>query len=157
MKNANIFWIVLSLLILGGVAGMVFRNDSPALSSGEGVEVVVYRDASCGCCKVYADYLERLGFLVRQEIEPNMGAVKQEYGIPNELASCHTTIIGDYVVEGHIPVQAIEKLLAEKPDIKGIAMPGMPQGSPGMPGAKIGVWKIHTLERDGSSNVFLEL
>ena len=63
---------------------------------------------------------------------------------------CHTTIIGDYFVEGHVPLEAVEKLLTEKPDIKGIAMPGMPSGSPGMPGAKKGDFVIYAVNRDGS-------
>ncbi|MDP4008933.1 MAG: DUF411 domain-containing protein [bacterium] len=157
MKSSNIFWIVLSILFLGGIAGTFLQKNvaiSPVMAE---TKAVVFQDPSCGCCGVYAEYLQRAGVLVERNKTSNMGAIKTEYGIPYELSSCHTTVVGGYVVEGHIPLEAIEKLLEEKPNILGIAMPGMPSGSPGMPGPKTETWTIYALERDGSSSIFLEL
>lgn len=101
-------------------------------SSSDAVTAVVYRSPTCGCCKSYEEYLRRHGFSVRSEETDEMDAVKSEQGIPQDAEGCHTTVIGDYVVEGHVPVEAIEKLLDERPDIDGIAVPGMPANSPGM-------------------------
>ena len=87
----------------------------------------------------------------------SLDSFKKEHEIPSELESCHTTIIGGYFVEGHIPLEAVEKLLKEKPDIKGIAMPGMPSGSPGMPGAKKGDFVVYKVNNDGSYDEFMRI
>ena len=84
-----------------------------------------------------------------------MGAIKERYGVPRNLESCHTEIIGGYFVEGHMPIEAIEKLLSERPDIRGIALPGMPSGSPGMPGPKTEPWTIYAVNKDGSVGEFM--
>lgn len=102
----------------------------------EELTVVVHRSETCGCCGAYEDFLEERGFTVIQEMHDSVESVKQELGVPQSEWSCHTTEIGGYVVEGHVPLLAIRKLLAEQPDIDGIALAGMPVGSPGMPGAK---------------------
>ena len=120
-------------------------------------EAVAYYDPNCGCCALHAAYLERSGFTVEVQEQPDMAPIKRSYGIPQELLSCHTTVVDGYVVEGHMPLQAIEKLLEERPDIRGIALAGMPSGSPGMPGAKTQTWTIYTLEHDGTIKVFLEV
>lgn len=105
----------------------------------------VYRSLTCGCCLGYSTELEKQGFVVRVESlrEKDMDVIKKQYGIPSEKQSCHTTVIGDYFVEGHVPFEAIEKLLAEKPNIDGIGLPGMPLGTPGMPGMKSASYEIY--------------
>lgn len=95
-------------------------------------DVVVYRSPTCGCCKSYEEYLRRHGFRVTSEVTEDMDPVKSTHGIPVAAQSCHTTVIGDYAIEGHVPVEAIEKLFGERPDVDGIAVPGMPTNSPGM-------------------------
>ncbi len=97
-----------------------------------GVEVVVYRSPTCGCCKSYEEYLREHGFEVTSEVTEDMDPVKASHDVPTEAQSCHTTVIGDYAIEGHVPVEAIRKLLEERPAIDGIAVPGMPANSPGM-------------------------
>ena len=87
----------------------------------------------------------------------DMSSVKKEYQIPEHLAACHTAIIGDYFVEGHIPIEAIEKLFEEKPDIDGIALPGMPAGSPGMPGQQREAFIIYAALRDGTVSEFMRI
>jgi hypothetical protein len=135
----------------------VSNNDYSGSVAGIATKVTLYKSSSCSCCGSYAKYLEKKGFSVDVINRNDMSSVKDEHGIPGNMESCHTTLIGDYVVEGHIPVEAIEKLLAESPDIKGIAMPGMPQGSPGMPGFKSRAFSIHSINSDGSTSKFMEL
>ncbi len=98
--------------------------------------VTVFRSPTCGCCGLWIEHMQAAGFEVKDEITEDMTAVKQQYGIPTSLASCHTTIVTaadqQYIVEGHIPAQDVARLLIEQPNIVGIAVPGMPIGSPGM-------------------------
>jgi len=95
-------------------------------------EITVFRSPTCGCCGKWIDHAEAAGFQVKDEVTEDMSAIKQQYGVPQNLTSCHTTVVGDYVVEGHVPVEDVQRLLVEKPDVAGIAVPGMPIGSPGM-------------------------
>lgn len=104
-----------------------------ALPVTEKAAMTVYRDPSCGCCEAWARIAEDAGYRVTLLDDNNMTAVKQRLGVPSQLASCHTAVLGDYVVEGHVPLEEVARLLRERPsDIKGIAVPGMPIGSPGM-------------------------
>ncbi len=96
--------------------------------------MVVFRDPSCGCCHKWVEHVRAGGFAVTVNDAPSLRAVKARLGVPAELASCHTGEIGGYVIECHVPVQAIKRLLAEKPAGRGLAVPGMPIGSPGMEG-----------------------
>lgn len=123
----------------------------------EGSQATVYRSISCGCCGGYAGGLKGKGANVKTINLEDTSSIKSKYGIPTTMESCHTTVIGDYFVEGHVPYEAVSKLLTEKPDIKGIALPGMPSGSPGMPGAKRGDWDIYAIGNDGEVSVFMRL
>jgi hypothetical protein len=96
----------------------------------------VYRSPSCGCCEAWVAYLKTKGFDATVVSTDDLGAVKEKMHVPADMQSCHTAVIAGYVVEGHVPVEAIIKLLGEKPQITGIAVPGMPGGSPGMSGPK---------------------
>lgn len=111
-------------------------------------DVTVYKSPTCGCCEKYVDYLRDNGFKVQAINENDMDAVKKRYGV-SHIASCHTARIGGYVVEGHVPVGAIRKLLKEKPAITGISAPGMPMNSPGMGEMKKGTLTIYAVPRDG--------
>ena len=95
-------------------------------------KVVVTKDPSCGCCSGWADHIRTAGFPVEIKETSEVNRLKVRLGVPQELASCHTAEVGGYVVEGHVPADAIKRLLAEKPQAKGLAVPGMPVGSPGM-------------------------
>jgi len=139
-KMGKTIWIIgiIALLAVGGFFLMGNRSNGYVALVSAG-EVDFYKSGSCGCCGIHASYLQRQGDLdVKITEMQSISGIKQKYGIPSELESCHTAIIGGYVVEGHMPLEVIDKLLIEKPDIKGIALPGMPLGSPGMPGAKKG-------------------
>lgn len=153
------------ILIAGGIIaivvilGVLVRNQSSLTTSGSlaGMTATVYRSATCGCCANYVNYLRRAGIKVDEKIEPDMSGIKNQFGIPGSLNSCHTTQIGGYTVEGHIPIEAIDKLIAEKPKIAGIGMGGMPSGSPGMPGAKVAPFDINSFGADGSVASFMSL
>ena len=149
--------IVVGFLLAGIVALAVRANQVPSDGPLKGKTAIVYRSASCGCCAQYISYLRRSGARVEEKLTNDMGAIRQQFGVPAGLSSCHTTRIEDYTVEGHIPVEAIQKLLAEKPAIAGIALPGMPSGSPGMPGAKYGAFEISSFASAGSSSLYMNL
>ena len=105
----------------------------PHAASASGT-MTVYKDPSCGCCGSWVDHLRANGFAVKTVNTKTLDRDKARLGVPTELAACHTAEVGGYVVEGHVPAPAIKKLLAEKPAATGLAVPGMPQGSPGMGG-----------------------
>jgi hypothetical protein len=121
------------------------------------VAVTLYKNPECGCCDGYADYLRHRGFAVTSKPTNDLAEISRKAGIPSDLQGCHTAFIGDYVVDGHVPVEAINKLLAEHPAIKGITLPGMPEGSPGMYGEKAGPLTISAIGPDGQSSVFITL
>jgi hypothetical protein len=95
---------------------------------------MISRDPNCGCCGAWADHLQRAGFPVKIIETDNVNAIKQRLGVPPDLASCHTAEVQGYVIEGHVPAAAIQRLLVEKPQAIGLSVPGMPIGSPGMEG-----------------------
>lgn len=95
--------------------------------------MTVYKSASCGCCKLWVDHARSAGFTVREVNTDDLATVKREMGIPSRLASCHTVVVGGYVVEGHVPAADVKKVLRDRPaGVRGLALPGMPIGSPGM-------------------------
>ena len=126
----------ITLLVTAGVvaASAKLRAAGPPV-------VTVYKDPSCGCCSAWARHLTAAGFTVTVIETANVDAVKARLGVPDKLASCHTAEISGYAIEGHVPAAAIMRFLAEKPTAKGLAVPGMPAGSPGMDG-----WSRETYE-----------
>ncbi|MDP3841555.1 MAG: DUF411 domain-containing protein [Oxalobacteraceae bacterium] len=111
------------------------------------IPVTLYKSPSCGCCEEYVKYLNANGFQVKTINSNDMNRIKQEKHIGN-LGSCHTSVIGGYAVEGHVPVAAIRKLLQDKPKLVGVSAPGMPANSPGMGAMRPGTLKIYAIERD---------
>ncbi|BBK31075.1 hypothetical protein EDC65_1483 [Stella humosa] len=121
-----------SLMLGAAAAAALF----PALGArATGPAITVHKDPSCGCCDGWVEHLRRAGFQVAVA-EGDVQAAKHSLGVPEDLASCHTATVGGYVVEGHVPAHAITRLLAERPTIAGLAVPGMPAGSPGMEGGR---------------------
>jgi hypothetical protein len=94
--------------------------------------ITVHKDPNCGCCSLWVDHLRSAGFSVDVQETADLAPIRQQRGIPRELAACHTAVVSGYVLEGHVPVLAIQRLLAESPNARGLAVPGMPVGSPGM-------------------------
>ena len=118
--------------------------------------VEVFKTPSCGCCYGYVLFLEEEKFKVKQTDMRSLHTIKQKYNIPVEMQSCHTTIMGKYFIEGHVPFEAVDKLLKEQPDIDGIALPGMPIGTPGMPGKKEEPFVVYQLI-DGKFSIFMTI
>jgi hypothetical protein len=121
------------------------------------VPVALYKSPECGCCDGYADYLRQHGFAVTVTATPELSDISRKAGIPSELQGCHTAFVGGYVVDGHVPVEAINKMLAERAPIKGITLPGMPEGSPGMAGTKTVLFTIYQIGKNGTSKAFMTL
>ena len=131
------------VLATGGLVALVVAGVSlSALNSlrvapGEAkASAHLYKNPNCNCCDGYAAYLRSHGYTVTTTPTHNLSLIRRERGVPSRLGGCHTMIVSGYVVEGHVPVAALDKLLAERPNIKGISLPGMPDGSPGMTGVK---------------------
>ncbi len=127
--------------------GHATAADEAAGKPGE-ITAVIYKSPYCGCCSGYAEHLRQSGFKVEINEVDNLTPIRRMVGISKELQSCHTAVIDGYVVEGHVPVADIRHLLAERPEIKGIALPGMPEGVPGMPGPKPDKLILYTIEKE---------
>ncbi len=140
------------------VLGLALLITGCGASADSKETVTVYKSATCGCCTGWKDHMVSSGYQVKVVNlgERDLAAIKRKYDIPRPLVTCHTAVVGDYFVEGHIPSKVIDRLLAEKPPIDGIAMAGMPSGSPGMPGPKNEIWKIYSL-KDGKVSEYQEL
>jgi len=119
-------------------------------------EATVYKDASCGCCKKWVEHMEKSGWTVTAHDVPDVSAYKKKYGVPDNLGSCHTAMVtGGYVVEGHVPADLIDKLVAARPsDVIGLAVPGMVQGSPGMETGRSDKYDVIAFSKDGKTKVF---
>lgn len=134
---------------------------TPVLADGEKT-VTVYKTPWCGCCQVWADAVAKAGYEVRIEDMEDLSGIKAQAGIPQDMEACHTAVLGNerkYVLEGHVPLQAMDKLMSERPDIRGIAVAGMPMGSLGMdydPGAR---YKVHSLHHGAGQapTLFLQM
>jgi hypothetical protein len=120
------------------------------------IPMVVYKSPACGCCSLWVDYMRKSGFDAKVQNVDNIGALKLKLGVREEFASCHTTEVGGYIVEGHVPVEVVQRLLKERPKIAGIAVPGMPAGSPGMevPSGKKDSYNILAFTSDGKTTVY---
>jgi hypothetical protein len=119
--------------------------------------VEVWKDPNCGCCKDWVIHLEGAGFAVKVNDKGN-NAARAALGMPQRLGSCHTAVVQGYVIEGHVPAADIQRLLAEKPQALGLAVPGMPVGSPGMDGEVYGgrrdAYQVLLVQKNGSTQVF---
>jgi hypothetical protein len=138
---------LLSMIILAVAVGA-----GPTQAEAPGA-ATVYKNPQCGCCEGYADYLRENGFEVSVQSTHDLPLIKRRYGVPEALEGCHTTLVDGYVVEGHVPVNALLRLLNERPAIKGISVPGMPAGSPGMSGDKTAPFTIYQID-DGPAEVY---
>ncbi len=148
-----------ALLILSAAACGGGRDNSatvPESPAAENPLVTVYASPTCGCCHQYVTYLEAAGFEVTSVEMEDLTPIKDSLGIPPDLRSCHTAAISEYFVEGHVPIEAIQKLLQERPPIDGITLPGMPSGSPGMGGDKKGPFMIYSI-KDGVTTHFMTI
>ncbi len=140
--------VVVFVALAVGVLNSIRVAPSEAKASAQ-----LYKNPQCSCCESYASYLRNHGYAVTTTPTHTLSLIRRQHGVPENLAGCHTTIVGGYVVEGHVPVAAIDKLLTERPKIKGISLPGMPDGSPGMTGRKSEPFTIYEIT-DGEQKVY---
>ncbi|MCW9012769.1 MAG: DUF411 domain-containing protein [Gammaproteobacteria bacterium] len=155
MKNKNILkrkttliWFVVAVIVsIGSYAAF---NTQPTKAK----DIVVYKDPNCGCCKAWITHLERNNFNVVAYDERDMRSIKRQLQVPDHLQSCHTASIDGYTIEGHVPADLIERLIEEKSDVLGLAVPGMPMGSPGMEGRHKDAYEILTFDENGKTSVF---
>ncbi|TBR72419.1 MAG: DUF411 domain-containing protein [Burkholderiaceae bacterium] len=124
----------------------------PAMAAA--IPVTLYKNPNCYCCDLYAKYLDENGFKVDVINTTDLTSIKQKYSVPEKLEGCHTAIVQGYVVEGLVPAQFVQQMLKEHRPIKGLALPGMPMGAPGMPGAKMKPLHVYTLDASSSPVVF---
>lgn len=153
MKKGNFILTLVFLLSFGAAAYSQGKQAEAKLKDTKQKSVVVYKSPSCGCCSEWAAYMEENGFAVTIKEATNLAAIKAQYGVSANLHSCHTALVDGYVVEGHVPAEMVKKLLKERPDAKGIAVPGMPIGSPGM-GESDDPYKIFLFDKQGHQSVY---
>jgi hypothetical protein len=127
---------------------------SGAVNAAKPIAIKVYKTPACGCCKAWVQHLRANGFQVETMDMPDLSLVKQRYGVKPALQACHTGVVNGYVIEGHVPADVIKRLLKEHPAVAGVAVPGMPAGSPGMEGASREPYDVLTFDRAGRTKVF---
>ncbi|HJU66135.1 MAG TPA: DUF411 domain-containing protein [Gemmatimonadaceae bacterium] len=149
------------LVVLGAVAALGATLASPSWRSAEAhgtvaaaPTVTVYKDPNCGCCSRWVAHLRENGFSVVTHDTTSMDAIKATHGVTSELTSCHTGLVDGYVIEGHVPAADVQRLLRTKPKVAGLAVPGMPMGSPGMEGSRSDRYDVLSFDREGRTSVF---
>jgi hypothetical protein len=161
--NKNKGKVILALAIIGIVLLILIGLDSNTQNQtnqelnsipADMREVTLYKDSNCGCCNGHTKMYEEAGFEVKVIESNDMDSIKEKYDISKDLQSCHTSIMGDYIIEGHVPLKGIKMLIEEMPNIKGIALPGMPIGTPGMPGLKTQTFQIRDIK---SKEIIMEI
>ncbi len=152
--------LMISTVAILAVAASVFPikqaiSDESSSHSDKKPLITVYKSATCGCCKKWVSYLEHEGFKVDAINHDNVDAIKAENGLTDpSLKSCHTALVDGYVIEGHVPVSDIERLLTEKPNVVGLTAPGMPAMSPGMNSLKPKDYNVLLFQKNGKSRVY---
>jgi len=120
----------------------------------DAIAITVYKSPTCGCCANWVDHLRKHGFRVTVKDTIDLDPIKEKLGVTQPLASCHTGVVRGYVVEGHVPAADIKKMLKERPKVVGIAVPGMPMGSPGMEGPRSEPYEVLAFDKQGKTRVF---
>jgi hypothetical protein len=146
--------MALGVAVVAGAVGATAVAAFSTSSTAAAAEVMVYKSPTCGCCSKWVDHLRAAGFTVETQDMNDLSGIKAELGVTNALASCHTAVVGGYVIEGHVPADVVQRLLAEKPALAGLAVPGMPMGSPGMEGPRQDPYDILSFDLQGNTAVY---
>ena len=144
-------------ILIPGVLAAILAYGSPAMAEQNSAPVEVWKSPTCGCCKGWVKHMRSAGYTVKTNdvAQDVLSKIKRQAGLADELQSCHTAKIAGYVIEGHVPAKDIARLLSEKPDAIGLAVPYMPVGSPGMEfGSEKEPYKVLLVKADGSTEVF---
>ncbi|MEO8448599.1 MAG: DUF411 domain-containing protein [Gemmatimonadota bacterium] len=139
---------------LGAAVAALAGLSRIAAGATRGEAMIVYKDPSCGCCGKWIEHVKAAGFTVSVQDTPNMDAIKQRYKVGDALKSCHTAVVGGYVVEGHVPAADIKRLLVEKPKVAGLTIPGMPASAPGMDMTPFRPYDVLAFDGTGKTTVF---
>ena len=127
---------------------------SPVDPGSRNPTITVYKDPGCSCCKSWIEHLVKHGYRVDAKDTPAMTEVKHTLGVPDALTACHTAVVNGYLIEGHVPAADIARLLKEKPKVAGLAVPGMPMGSPGMEGPRKQHYQVLSFDKAGKTKIF---
>lgn len=127
---------------------------APLLTHAAAPKMTVYKTPACGCCGKWVDHMEANGFDVTVHDVSSTAPYRRQYGIPDQLQSCHTAVVNGYAIEGHVPASDVKRLITEKPKARGIVVPGMPMGSPGMEGSRTDSYSVILLREDGKQTVY---
>ena len=151
--------VLLTAAVLSFSAGAYAAEPASKVPSTASVEALpkvdVHKSPSCGCCGAWVEHMRKNGFEVTTHNVDNLGPIKERVGVPYGMGSCHTAEVGGYFVEGHVPAEEIKRLLAEKPKAKGLTVPRMPIGSPGMEsGDRVDPYEVHLVHEDGTTSVY---
>jgi len=149
----KLFSSVFVIFVISVYIGFNFANKTAEADTIK-EEIMVYKSPTCGCCKKWVKHLEREGFKVKTEDYRDMKPIKNMMGVKRQFQSCHTAKVGKYFIEGHVSASDIKKLLKEKPDIKGLAAPGMPMGSPGMEGRRKDKYDVIAIDKNNNATVY---
>ena len=148
----NRYSISVAILAAALLSGGLLLSSGPMTANA--TEVTVYKSPACGCCKNWVKHMEANGFAVKSVDVADIRPYKSQYGVTPSLASCHTAVIDGYVVEGHVPAVDIKRMLKERPSIQGLAVPGMPSGSPGMEQGYMDPYEVLTFDKVGNLSVY---
>lgn len=151
-RPVRTFALGVSFLALALTTGAA-RPSAEATPAKEPI-ITVYKDPNCGCCKSWIEHLVKHGYRVDAKDTSEMTEIKRTLGVPDELGSCHTAVVKGYLIEGHVPAADIARLLKEKPKVAGLAVPGMPMGSPGMEGPRTDHYKVLSFDKAGKTKTF---
>lgn len=156
MNNKLTIAAIFALILIGTLAWNLFNSETNTPSAGDGTvtEAVMYKNPGCDCCDMWADYMEENGYHVTAHESNDINSVKEEHHISPEMASCHTVLIDGYVIEGHVPVEDINRLREERPDAVGLAAPGMPPSSPGMNTIDNVPYDVYLVGHNGENTVY---
>ena len=144
--------VVMMLLGIAAAAGTVAAQSTRGATNKP--HLVVYKSPTCGCCVKWVEHVNAAGFTSETTNLPDVSPIKARYGVPAQLASCHTSLVGGYVIEGHVPAEDIRRLLRERPAVVGLAAPGMPAGSPGMDVPNSPPFQVLSFDKQGRTKVF---
>ena len=150
-QKLKILTPIVAVLVMSIYIGFNLGNKNAVADTNE---IMVYKSPTCGCCKKWVKHLEDEGFSVKTKNMQDMNPVKNEIGVKRQFQSCHTAKVGNYFIEGHVPAKDIKKLLKTKPDIKGLAVPGMPMGSPGMEGHRQDRYDVIAIDKNDQVKVY---